>query len=294
MNDGLEDAKHGGAACVSAIVPTHGRPELLRRALASITRQTLLPAEVLVVDDLDDEETSKILAELALTYPVPLRHIRNKTNRGACGSRNLGAATAQCPTIAFLDDDDEWLETFLADTSRTLATTDSAFVCTEIDRVFPDGTVKRLVPPDGLTAANVLSRRGYMTGSSFIIRKDIFNAVGGFDPAVSVFNDWDLFIRLVQAHHRYRVVHSPLVRWIEHTGDRITTGTIRRADGLDRFLSTYGREMGPGIRMYYNRLAFGIRKAHEPSRWRRAKLTARMLRAGGLWGMLTLLTGKVE
>ncbi|SEM73149.1 Glycosyl transferase family 2 [Sphingomonas gellani] len=269
---------------ISVVIPTHGRARLLAETLSTVEMQTQAPNEVLVIDDLGDSETRELVQVRASAFPVPLRYVHNAAEPGACGSRNVGARLSAGEAIAFLDDDDRWLPSYLEALSAQLLSSDTDFVISYIDRCFPNGSVKHLTTAPGLTATNVLHQRVYMTGSSVLIRRNAFEDVGGFDPNVPVFNDWDFFIRLVRAGKRYRVVPEPLVQWVEHHGARITTATLRRADGIDRFLGVYGGDMAADVRAYFLRIAFGIRKAHETSRVRRALLTGRMFRKAGLAG----------
>ncbi|MBV9528931.1 MAG: glycosyltransferase family 2 protein [Sphingomonas sp.] len=268
---------------VSVIVPTHGRPNLLARALDSIARQSASPREVIIVDDIGCSETRELVAERCRATTTPLRYVASD-EPGACRSRNLGASLASGDLIAFLDDDDEWMEGFLDRCSAALADCGADFALADIERRYTGAAVKRLSTRPGLTAKTVLNQRVHMTGSSFVIRSEAFWAVDGFDPAVPVFNDWDLFLRLVRAGKTYRVVNQPLVCWNEHPGERITTPTLRRAEGIDRFLGVYGADMRFHVRAYFLRIAYGIRKANEASRIGRMHLTSRMLRSAGILG----------
>lgn len=274
---------------LSVIVPTHGRPAFLDATLSSIACQKKLPNEVVVVDDIGDEATMEVVESKAKNYPVPLRYLHNTSNPGACGSRNLGAANSTGDFIAFHDDDDQWDPQFLTRCVDALTGNEIDFALTYVDRCFPDGSVKRLTTANGLTADNVLHQRVAMTGSSFVIRRPAFENVGGFDSAVPVFNDWDFFIRLVRSGRTYAVVPEALVKWIEHSGARITTDSLRRADGIDRFLGVYGADMSYDVRAYFLRIAFGIRKSYQRSQLGRWFLTATMLRRAGVRGASFIL-----
>ena len=105
---------------VACIIPTHDRPDLLSQALDSVLGQAMAPAEVVVVDDLDDPHTATVVAAVALQAPFPVRHVVNRALGGASGSRNAGAAASTAPVLAFLDDDDAWRPEYLRDACATL------------------------------------------------------------------------------------------------------------------------------------------------------------------------------
>ena len=97
----------------SVVIPTHRRPELLRRAVASALAQRGVRGEVevvVVVDDVDDAlaaESARAVADLAADGRV--RIIRpDRRPLGNGGARNAGVAAARGRWCALLDDDDEW------------------------------------------------------------------------------------------------------------------------------------------------------------------------------------------
>jgi glycosyltransferase involved in cell wall biosynthesis len=91
---------------VSAIIPTHNRPQLILRAVASALAQTYQDLEVVVVLDGPDLATSEALATI---HDDRLRVMILPKSQGAQNARNAGIEAAQGDWIALLDDDDEWL-----------------------------------------------------------------------------------------------------------------------------------------------------------------------------------------
>jgi glycosyltransferase involved in cell wall biosynthesis len=91
---------------VSAVIPTHNRPDLVKRAVHSALNQTYPSIEVVVVVDGPDGCTSE---ELATIPDSRLRVIELPKRLGGSDARNWGMASARGEWIALLDDDDEWL-----------------------------------------------------------------------------------------------------------------------------------------------------------------------------------------
>lgn len=97
--------------CVSVVLPTFRRPDLVRSAVRDALSQTLLDIEVLVVVDGLDDETVRVLSGIddpRLRVLVPPR------NLGNAGARNHGLDAARGAWVAFLDDDDAWAPQKLA------------------------------------------------------------------------------------------------------------------------------------------------------------------------------------
>ena len=82
---------------ISVIIPTHNRDDL-ERAIKSVIEQTVLPLEVVIIDDLGRKETENVVNSFNSDLLV---YIRNKNGRGASSSRNLGVSLAKGDYVAF-------------------------------------------------------------------------------------------------------------------------------------------------------------------------------------------------
>jgi len=96
------------AAPVSVVVPCFRCASTIERALASIMRQTMKPAEVILVDDASGDGTFAVLHGLAQQHPGWIKVIALDKNLGAASARNAGWEAASQPYLAFLDADDAW------------------------------------------------------------------------------------------------------------------------------------------------------------------------------------------
>lgn len=272
-----------GLPGVACIIPTHGRPDHLAAALDSVLGQTLAPAEILVVDDLDDAATAAVAEAAALRSLCPLRRVVNRTSAGASGSRNAGAAASRAPLLAFLDDDDAWLPGYLGRALEALAQSGAEAVVTGLARFRQDGRIQHIVMPPLRTIADQRYERNFgMTGSNLVIARAAFERIGGFDPALPVFNDWDFLIRMIDAGIACAVQPEPLVEWREHAGDRISTPTLRRARGIESFIAKHAAAMSPTDRRNLMADALGIRRRNAASPIGRVVLAARLLHLLGL------------
>jgi len=95
---------------VSVILPTHNRPALLREAAESVSRQTFLDWELVIVDDGSTPPVD--LAALGLPTGK-VRLFRHPVPRGGPAAKNTGMAAAKGDIVAFLDDDDMYAPAYL-------------------------------------------------------------------------------------------------------------------------------------------------------------------------------------
>lgn len=98
-------------APVSAVIPCYRCGATVRRALESVAAQTLLPGEVILVDDCSADGTASLLGQLAREYPDGwIKVLSLSANGGPSLARNRGWDASAQPYVAFLDADDSWHE----------------------------------------------------------------------------------------------------------------------------------------------------------------------------------------
>ena len=89
---------------ISVVIPTLNRCFTLPRAIESVLRQTLMPCEVIVVDNGSSDGTLELIKS---KYPTV--RILHEKKIGVSAARNRGIKAAQGSWVALLDSDDEWL-----------------------------------------------------------------------------------------------------------------------------------------------------------------------------------------
>lgn len=164
-------------APVSVVVPCYRCMQTVGATVASIAGQTLLPAEVLLVDDGSDDGTAEGLERLASRYRAGwIRVIALRHNGGAARARNIGWQQARYDHIAFLDSDDTWFPNKLELQMPLLrAHPGIALIAHRMD------VRERSLPPPKPTyplRASVLDRRAFLLHNPFrtgsvVLRSDI-------------------------------------------------------------------------------------------------------------------------
>ena len=89
--------------CVSVIIPTFNRKQMLIKAIESVLKQSWQVHELLVIDNGSNDGTRE---DLKKKYPDVKSNYEDK--RGVSAARNKGIRIARGNWIAFLDSDDEW------------------------------------------------------------------------------------------------------------------------------------------------------------------------------------------
>ena len=97
------------AGTISVVIPTFNSSSTIQRALDSVAAQTLLPAEIIVVDNASTDDTVEIIRQFAKQHLDIRCSIEVLTqNLGPGAARNHGWDRASGDLIAFLDSDDSW------------------------------------------------------------------------------------------------------------------------------------------------------------------------------------------
>lgn len=193
----------GFVPSVTAVVATHGRGELLRRALRSIAAQQYDgPLEIVVVFDQSDIDP---LEDLRADMPaeIALHTCRNERSPGLAGARNTGIAHARGELIAFCDDDDEWApEKLDAQVALWRERPEATIIASGISIVTLDGTIDRR-PPMLTTREDLLrSRVGELHPSSFLFRREhLLTLPGGVDEEIpfGYGEDYDFLLRVTES-----------------------------------------------------------------------------------------------
>lgn len=227
----MNSAPGGKTPAVSVVISTYKRPGYLREALDSVYRQTFTDYEVIVVDDGSGPETTQ-------TYELRdnTRLICHETpQRGCAATKNTGTRAARGRYVAYLDDDDTWYPEKLAAQVRALDENPEVALAhchvTLVDesmRPVPEQPKPKPVPRDGLRR---LAHGNFIKSPSVVmLRREVFEELGGFDEVVGGAEDWEMWMRIANKHSLY-CIPEPLAYYRVH-GSQLTgkSLTSRRAD----------------------------------------------------------------
>src|SRR5688572_2640316 len=95
----------------SIVIPTYNRPELLARSVRSVLAQSTAHFELIIVDD---GSATDIDTHFPSALDARITILRSPIHSGVAAARNLGIRASRGRWISFLDDDDEYLPSFLA------------------------------------------------------------------------------------------------------------------------------------------------------------------------------------
>lgn len=186
-------AKYDGL--VSVVTASHNSATSVERCVRSVAAQSCAPLQHIVVDDGSSDATLELLAELE--REIPFLTVIRQPNRGAGPARNAGIEAAQGRYIAFLDSDDAWLETKLANQIACMEVEGGVFTYGDYAIVNGDNgkPIGRFVTPEKLVYSQLLTRCP-IGCSTVAYNQDVIGK--RYMPAIRRGQDWALWLALTR------------------------------------------------------------------------------------------------
>ncbi len=222
----------------SIVIPAFNNAEFTFQCLRSLLREVdFRTTEVIIVNDASTDETDELLSVLGNYFRV----VNNEENRGFGETCNRGAAVARGRYLVFLNNDTCVLPGWLDELEKTIE--DNAQIGAVGSMfLYPDGRVQEAgaivwrsgeafhygwgKSPDD-HRLNFAREVDYCSAASLLIRKELFDQIGGYDARYfpAYYEDADLCMGVRALG--YKVVYQPASRLFHYEG--VTAGTDVRS-----------------------------------------------------------------
>ena len=247
---------------VSIITPTYNRARFIGEAVESVLDQTMSDWELVIVDDGSTDDTRQVLERYLADSRI---HYYYQKNKGQSAARNLALENARAEFIGFLDSDDIWYEdklerqllAFEAHPDTHIVHGDEATM-DELGRVVSRDNMQR---HSGRITPQLLGDTS-VSITTALVRRECFDALGGFSPRYGVADDYELWLRFSA---RYRFLYEPgIVAAYRVMANQISSDKRRRFAANERiirdFLNHYSdclsfAERRKGLARFYARKA---------------------------------------
>jgi glycosyltransferase involved in cell wall biosynthesis len=224
---------------VHIVIPCFNHGRFVADAVRSCLKQDASEIRVVIVNDGSTDGASPAACDACLSLPSSMERgavrVIHQSNAGLPAARNAGARIATdegwADYLVFLDADD-WIEaSFVKALHQALEAADapraSHAYCQE--RLVELGTGIWRVPawdPALLLVTN-------LHPVTALVRRSAFEAVGGFDPSMRLgYEDWDLWLRMLEAGYHGVRVREPLFNWRRHSQATMISDAVSRHDAL--------------------------------------------------------------
>lgn len=224
---------------VSVIIPTHNRSNLLIEAIKSVINQSYQDYEILVIDDASTDDTEEVIKSINNEKII---YIKNESSMGGSQTRNIGIKRSSGEYIAFLDDDDIWLENKLEKQIKIIKENEDVGIvsCSNIEidnnyNIVGEKLRNSFKLMKNKEAFHKMLVENFIGGASnVLIRKKCLEEVNGFTPCLKSAQETNLYIKILSKGWDLFVCPEILVLYRIHSLYRISDNVEAKKEGLEQ------------------------------------------------------------
>ncbi len=252
---------------ISVVITTFNRPDFLQEALIGVSLQELSAYEIIIIDDCSTKSYDEVFP---LVEKLHARYLKQTSGVGANAARNIGIKESSGDVIAFLDDDDIWLPSYLKVIHEQYLGGADAIVSgfKQLGKEEVVVTNKDLT----VTKSSLLRGNTYCGMSGFSAKRDLL-LQNSFDETLNNGQDWDMYVRLFQKGIKFKNIPEPifLYRFQNEDGIGAKVRKMKPSDIDKRLGSAYKHKVFLGDYWFKKRVCeqilFSLKHKNEKPRW---------------------------
>jgi glycosyltransferase involved in cell wall biosynthesis len=205
---------------ISVIIPTYNYAQFLDDALNSVLKQNIVnDIEIIIIDDGSTDNTAEVVKPF---LSCNLKYIYQK-NAGLSAARNTGIQASKGRLIQFLDADDMLGKYALSGRLKVLHGNPDISVAVCRTKIFRSSAKGR---PDALLLEGwpIYTRHldihlcnfNIAPPHAFLLRRDIIDHIGWFDPNLSACEDYDFWLRVLFQGFKFMFCSHGIVYYRRH------------------------------------------------------------------------------
>jgi len=212
---------------ISVYITCFNKRKFIDEAIKSVLNQTLMPNEIIIIDDYSTDGSIGIIKKYAKEYPELIVPVFNQQNLGITETRNIALKKCTCDVITFLDGDDYFYKNKLESEYNTLTNSNTHAVYSNFHYVDEKGNIigkfaeKEDNPAEGDNFLNTFGRiYNVSSGNNYIYEmfyRNCLDDIGYYNPEIKLWEDWDFRIRFSK---KFRYTYCPEINMVyrKHSG----------------------------------------------------------------------------
>ncbi|MDE6811403.1 MAG: glycosyltransferase family 2 protein [Muribaculaceae bacterium] len=202
---------HTPRSGICVVVPVYNRERAVTDMLDSLEQQSRMPDEVILIDNNSTDNSCAVITRWAEKMNGRGWNVSiiSEKQPGASAARKTGENLISKPYTVFFDSDDTMHPDYLEAAMRDFeADPDLKLSVWNINFNHPDGSTeqRRLMPAHPLENHLV---QGLLSTQAYAVRTDYLRGVGGWNPTLGGWDDWELGLRLLLGGGKFRITDSP-------------------------------------------------------------------------------------
>lgn len=197
---------------ISVVIPMYNAEKTIVKVLNSVTQQSFLPIEIIIVNDGSTDNSLHIVQDYIKDNKVVPIQLIDKKNGGVSSARNIGMQRSKGEWIALLDSDDEWLPNKLQRQKTIIETNPKIdfLGTTRNQEIIKRILWKKLGTLTKITPKNLMVRFVFVV-PTVIFKRKILETVGFFDESQKYAEDGNYFIRIASCNECYLLNESLVI-----------------------------------------------------------------------------------
>ncbi len=190
---------------LTVIIPVYNRAHLVERTLDSIAASTRLPHELILVDNNSRDDSYRVCRDWAARHATPEFRVTlmQALAPGASVARDVGLAACHTDYVYFFDSDDLFSATFIADLCEAMADdADQDVFFVPVRQCVNGQAAVRSYSATADPWLHILNSQ--FDTLSMVFRTTFIRSIGGWNEALTVWDDWELGLRVTLSARRWR------------------------------------------------------------------------------------------
>lgn len=202
---------------ISVIIPTYNHGKYIYQSINSVIKQTYQNWEIIVVDNFSEDETESIINDF---NNAKIKYFKYCNDGIIAKSRNFGIKQSIGDYIAFLDSDDWWEPNKLKVISEYFKQDFDFFYHDVYVHNESKGGLKKLRSRKAKTyiIKDLLINGNYICNSSVVVKKEIFNLIGGMSecPLIIGAEDYNFWMKISKITNKFKYIPLSLTYYRIH------------------------------------------------------------------------------
>lgn len=213
---------------ISIVIAAYNSGDSIGKTIDSVLNQTSDDWELVIVDDGSTDNTRNVIS----SYEDERLKYFYQANQGVTAARNFGVSKTSKDYLIFLDADDEFFKNTIEDFIQILKNNENVGIA--CGKYIHSPNIEAKPRNKGELFQNYIVNN--LVGS-YIVSKELFNSIGGYDEKLTYSENWELFIRLTKhcKTKNLKVVTGDFLTFKYNYEDSDDKNTLRTTKIIDTY-----------------------------------------------------------
>jgi glycosyltransferase involved in cell wall biosynthesis len=213
---------------ISVVIPLYNASKTIVSTINSVLEQSYKVSEIVLINDGSIDNSSDIVRDVFKEYlDQNFIVLIDKRNEGPSAARNIGVKIAKHEWIAFLDSDDQWVYSKIAEQIEVLKGNTNIDVCGTCSNILDFNKKGTFF----FVSYRQLLYKNYFSTSSVLLKKESFLRTKGFDESQKYSEDYGLWLEMLFRENICVVLNKKLLLYDVFEEERLSDNSFLMMKG---------------------------------------------------------------